>query len=86
MKKKDLIFFSTYHPDKIDSNGKKENKYRGKYLAGNILEEAVQELFKHIEDNSFQSLKLIVGRKPGKPEITARIALNDKKKSTWLII
>lgn len=59
------------------TNEKGENGYRGKYLKGKIVEEIEKEISGNLKGNSIKSIKLLVGRKPGKAEITARIVLNN---------
>ncbi|MDD9332030.1 MAG: hypothetical protein PV340_05505 [Wolbachia sp.] len=63
-------------------SGSLENKNRGRYLIGKILEETEQELAKHIkkiegtEGNALRSVQLMV-RSPVRTMLNARIVLND---------
>ncbi|MFT4314586.1 MAG: hypothetical protein AB3P11_05895 [Wolbachia pipientis] len=59
------------------TNAKGENGYRGKYLKGKIVEEIEKEMSENLKNNSIKSIKLLVGRKPGKPELTARIVVSN---------
>ncbi|GFY08040.1 uncharacterized protein TNCV_1354571 [Trichonephila clavipes] len=60
-------------------NEKGENGYRGKYLKGKVVEKIGEEISRNLKGNSIKSMRLLVGRKSGKPEITARTVLDNYK-------
>ncbi|WP_253299984.1 hypothetical protein [Wolbachia endosymbiont of Chironomus riparius] len=70
-------FFATNINNSVN---KKENDYRGKYLKGSLYDGIEKEIFQSIGRDILTSVKFIVGRKPGKPEITARVVFNSNNK------
>lgn len=58
---------------KTDKEG--QNEHRGKYVVGKVLDEVISEVKKHFPH--YKAVNLRTGRKPGKPELTARVMLDN---------
>ncbi|WP_265026229.1 hypothetical protein [Wolbachia endosymbiont (group A) of Bibio marci] len=52
-----------------------QNEHRGKYVVGKVLDEVISEVKKHFPH--YKAVNLRTGRKPGKPELTARVMLDN---------